>query len=319
MAVKKNSFQNDMEDHLVNFKEKKQFLPAVNKNKQWQYYDISDNLYPPVRHGFLQFAYDYAVPLHDYVNHVRSSQVFAINLMYPLLIGHQKTVLTVLGNLSGTTMTNLEGFIFEYSPDKDYLGEWKSSIRPDEYVTATDIAIFTCDEKNRKYAFLIEVKFTEDSFTTCGGYTSAGNRGENRQYCDNREMLFADYNKCYLQIKSKGKSARKYFNYFDNLHAAFPGHPEIMVCPFQNNHQCLRNHAFARSLEQEDEFYKAYFVLLYHDKNEAVLNKWHTYCSLVSNELKARLSSIRASDLLRQCDDRNLKRYFKERYKVDST
>ncbi len=76
-----NEFQMLMEDKLINFKECRQYLPSKSK-KSWMYADFSENLFPPIRHGFMQYIYDYAIPLHDYINHVRSSQAYCINTFF---------------------------------------------------------------------------------------------------------------------------------------------------------------------------------------------------------------------------------------------
>lgn len=83
---KRNVFQEQMETHLVEFKTNQQYLPPINDKKQWQYHDIADNIFPPIRHGLLQYLYDKSVPLHDYVNHVRSSQMFCINIFYQQIL-----------------------------------------------------------------------------------------------------------------------------------------------------------------------------------------------------------------------------------------
>jgi len=65
------NFPEEMERHLISFKENAQYIPATNPRKQWEYLEITDNLYPPIRHGFMQYAYDSAVSFHDYARHVR--------------------------------------------------------------------------------------------------------------------------------------------------------------------------------------------------------------------------------------------------------
>ena len=100
MPVVPTTFQSDMERHLIEFKERVQYLPATNEKKKWQYHDLADNLFPPIRHGSLQYAYDTAMPLHDYFNHVRSSQAFAVNLLYPQLREEPGVILDCLGRRS---------------------------------------------------------------------------------------------------------------------------------------------------------------------------------------------------------------------------
>jgi len=314
-----SEFQKGMEEFLVEFKEKIQYLPSINKNKMWQYSDIGDNLYHPIKHGFLQFAYDTAIPFHDYINHVRSSQAFGINIFYPLLRKEPDKILSVFSELKGIKLNKIIGYSFEYSCEKDVLGEWKSEKRPDEYITSTDIAIFMEDTHKKKYAFLIEVKFTEVSFSSCGGFSSKGNNKENREICDSRDRLYEDYKKCYLHRLTKGKSARKYFDYFGNLYKSFPNLPEIKICPFKNNNQCLRNHALARALKElknGDKVDYSYFGLAFHDRNSEIQKEWDNYCNLLSEELKQEVFSLPVSKLIRTSGDLTYLRYFKDRYKI---
>lgn len=314
MAGVLNQFQKTMEDHLVHFKESFQFLPATNSKKKWQYYDFADNLFPPIKHAFLQYAYDTAIPFHDYFNHVRSSQIFGINLFYPLLRNEPEVILGCLSNAVGIQQTELSQYYFEHSPETNLLGEWKSDdTRPDEYVTATDLAITTKDISGSKNVFLLEVKFTEEAFSKCGGYDSSGNKS--KEICENRAEVFKDKSLCYLQNRTRGKSARIYFDLFDDLEQDFPGQPEIKGCPFRENHQCLRNHAFARALRQESgNEIKTYFGLAYHDDNLEIQDQWHKYLQLVSERLRTELFSIKASNFLKCSKNITLKSYFEKRY-----
>jgi hypothetical protein len=317
MTKFQNDFQISMEEHLLKFKELIQFIPGTNPNRRWEYYDISDNLFPPIKHSFLQYIYDNAIMLHDFFNHVRSSQVFAVNLIYPIWLKEKEILLNQLAKISKKNLNEIEKIVFEYTPETDLLGEWKSSIRPAKYVTSTDIAMFCRDTDGKKYIFLIEVKFTEARFTACGGYKSLGNRSDTRNICENGQQLFGDKNKCYLQIQTRGKSARRYFNQFDDLKSTFPGISDQSACPFQNNHQCIRNHAFARALVKTGACEEAYFGLLYHDNNQQIEGEWIKYSKLVSPALKKELFSIKASELLNESASQIFREYFKVRYLLE--
>ena len=83
MSKQMTDFQKEMEEHLINFKEQNQYISYNNPKRRWRYNDLSDNIFPPVRHGVQQVLYDNYIPLHDYINHVRSSQAFGINAFIP--------------------------------------------------------------------------------------------------------------------------------------------------------------------------------------------------------------------------------------------
>ncbi|MDR2916551.1 MAG: hypothetical protein LBV74_17275 [Tannerella sp.] len=114
---------------------------------------MSDNLFPPIKHGFLQYAYNSGMPLHNYVNHVRSSQIFCVNLFFHLIQYEKCVLLSVLSKQIGVALVELMHFKFEFSADKNVLGEWKSNDNcPEEYVTATDLYIKAKDNQN-KYGY----------------------------------------------------------------------------------------------------------------------------------------------------------------------
>jgi hypothetical protein len=305
-------FQKTIEAKLIIFKEEQQFLPCKNNKKKWQYFDISDNLFPPIKHSFLQFAYDNAVPLHDYVTHVRSSQIFAVNLVYPLLIdkdnGH-RAILNIFSKIANEQFTRIIDYSFEYSPDKDLLGEWPGDTKPSEYITTVDISVI-CENTNKdKFIFLNEIKFTENEFGPCNGITSKGCTFENRKNCENFQNVIYDYKKCYLHQKIRQRSARKYFQYFNLRNELIMEQGE---CPFINNNQCIRNHALARSLKLDGKFKKTYFGLIYYDKNNDIEEEWKKYRFLFKEQ--SELFSIKASEIVKEYDNNIYKLYFEKRY-----
>jgi hypothetical protein len=306
-------FQDEMENHLISFKEHKQYLPSRNKNKRWHYPDLQENLFPPIRHSFLQYVYDNSMPLHDYANHVRSSQIFGVNLLYTLLIKEPQIVESIIKNKLGAANWSLEEFKFEYSPESNLLGEWKGDERPDEYVTSADVALIFHDDEGKRNIVLVEIKFTEESFGPCNGYLSPGNTDKSN--CKNGKVIFEDIQKCYLQRPARGRSGRTYLDKFADLATEFPGYLSTSMCPFIDNHQSLRNHAFIRGLKS-DGYENAFFGLLYHDGNSSIQDHWKRYIGMVSAPLKSELFSMKASELVLASDDGNFKQYFKDRYRI---
>jgi hypothetical protein len=120
MSKYSNEFQERIENHLIIFKEENQYLLAKSEKKRFLYSDLSDNFYPPLKHGLLQYIYENGIPLHDYANHVRSSQAFAFNLLfYP--IKKQEELLKYLSRKIGNELVLITGFEFEYSPEPNIL------------------------------------------------------------------------------------------------------------------------------------------------------------------------------------------------------
>lgn len=312
-----SDFQRTIEEYLIKFKEERQFLPPYSTKRKWQYGDFTDNIFPPIRHGFIQFAYESGIPFHDFINHVRSSQAFAINLVYPVFKREQGLLIEMLSKKSSFKISEIVNLQFEYSPEKNLLGEWKGEMKPDEYVTAVDICIFGQNKKKEKVAFLFEVKFSEVSFGECNGRVSRANGGEQRKICDSFENLKIEPHKCYLHSPaSKSTSPRKYFNYFGNLSEFFSGTWNNAGCPFSDNNQCLRNHSFARALVQKEGFQKAFFGLIYHDGNKKIESEWKKYCELVGPKYKNELFDIKASEIVRSSGDKFFRHYWEDRYKI---
>ena len=305
-----NQFQKKMEEHLIKFKVERQYLPS-NSKKKWLYNDIADNLFPPIRHGFLQYIYDEAMPLHDYINHVRSSQAYCVNILYSVLTLNPNSLLKLLGHKINKVLKTVTNFQFEHSPEKNELGEWKSDTnKPEEYVTAIDLRIDTIDSLNKRIVFLIEVKFTEPSFSQCGGFNSGGNVNETRNACEDGKELFKNFNLCYLHgSDGKSKLKRTYFNYFPPLSKYFCEPAFSNECPFIQTHQCLRIHALARSIEDE-----SYFVLLHHEKNEAIRQEWKKYVSILQPEFRTQLLTLTGMEVVDHSEIDTLQAYYRDRY-----
>ncbi len=297
-------FPTQMQQHLIDFKENRQYLPPTNPRKKWEYVEIADNLYPPIRNGFLQYAYDDAIDFHDYARHVRSSQTFCFNLFYPLM--KTDALLHLFGNTLGIEPLALTAWHFEYQPEKDYLGEWNGPEKPIDYITSVDLALtFNCRDVGR-VAVLCEVKFTEKKFSKCGGLSSNGNR--TKDFCLNTFTPDSVASTCYL-AKEKG---RKYFD----LTKAMYNFPSTGPCPFGENNQCQRNHAFARALVQSGQADAAYFGLVYHDDNKPIVKEWERYHQMCCDDVRKYLFALPASRALAMCQDQTLRRYFLDRYMI---
>jgi len=315
MSTNNKTFQGEIEKHLIDFKTDYQYLPPTTK-KRWFYHDFVDNLFPPIKHGFLQYVYDSGMPLHDYVNHVRSSQIFCINTFFHLLAKEPTKLLDLLASKISVKLKSIESYEFEFSADTNILGEWKSDEnRPEEYVTATDLFVIAKSENNEKYGFLIEVKFTEGDFTKRGGYNSNANKGELRKACNNGLELLSDFNSCYLQgANKKSKLHRKYFDFFTKTD--FKSIHFKNECPFKNNNQCLRNQSLLRAMIRENKIDKGYFILVHHDENSTIIQEWNKYFNIVSSDSQKELLIIPASEFIAKSADKNYKKYFADRYRL---
>lgn len=314
--AKTNNFQETIEKHLIDFKKNKQYLPPTNK-KEWLYHDMTDGIFPPIKHGFLQYAYNSGMPLHDYVNHVRSSQMFCINLFFHLIKNEPDVLLKVLSKESKKLLVELNSYEFEFSASSNILGEWKSNAnRPEEYITATDLFIVAIDNNDQRVGFLIEVKFSEVSFTKCGGYSSNGNVSTFKNACDNSILLFKDFKTCYLHgANGLSNLSRTYLDYFhqDDFHEeSFKN-----KCPFIHNHQCIRNHALLRALISENVIDNGFFVLVSHDLNKSIEDEWGKFMAILQGKAINEVLKINASNFVRSSSCTNYKKYFFDRYLIE--
>ena len=304
MSKNSNDFIGKMDEHLIMFKEEKQYLSSKTEKKRFLYSDLSDNFFPKIKYGLLQYIQENEIPLHDYVNHVRSSQAFGFNLLfYPLQ--NQVDLLKCLSQKIGKKLILIKNFEFEYSSETNILGEWRNNeIRPEKYVTSVDVFIETVSDEGDFINFFFEVKFTEDVFGKCGGYDSKANIGDLRTACESSVKLMENYKLCYL---NGSKLQRTYFD--DEFNPKINFNPDLFVskCPFVMFHQCLRNHSLSYKMD-----HKTYFCLVYHDENIEILNQWKLYKDMCKDT--STLLEIKASDIVKSIDDKQYKKYFADRY-----
>jgi hypothetical protein len=306
MSKFSTKFQEEMENHIIKFKEENQYLISKSEKKRHLYSDISDNFFPSSKYGLLQYIYENGIPLHEYVNSVRSSQAFAFNLLF-FPLQKQEGLLKYLSDKIGQKLIQIKNFEFEYSPDKNILGEWKSDEnRPEKYVTSVDLFIETVSDEGYSIDFLFEVKFTESEFGTCSGYDSNGNVGDTRTGCDSPEKLLDDYKLCYL---NGAKLKRTYFDEKFNPKLNFKPDMFVSKCPFERFYQCLRNHSLSYKMD-----HKTYFCLVYHDKNSEILDQWQSYKDMCKDT--STLLEIRASDIVKSIDDKLYQKYFRDKYLI---
>lgn len=294
-------FGEEIQEHLINFKEKLQYLPPTNSRKRWEYLEVTDNLYPPVRHGFMQYAYDDSIAFHDYARHVRSSQIFCFNIFYPLI--KSRELVKYFKEKLNANIDDLIEWHFEYQPESDLLGEWLGKEKPIDYITSVDLFLLFRSISNKRIGYLIEVKFSEEEFSKCGGLGSNGNKY--KDFCKSGFNINHFENECYL-INTK---QRKYYSLTKNTYI----YGSDSKCPFAANNQCQRNHAFAKAIigSKADE---AYFGLAYHDRNNLIYNLWNKYkdsCVAIERES---LFEIKVSDIIAYSNDETYKKYFRERY-----
>ena len=261
------------------------------------------------------------VKLHNYAAHLLSSQAFALNLFLPFREGSPKALSECVSRLVETRLL-VEEVRFEWVPPGALLGELEGD-RPgeDEPATAVDVVLWSRLEDGRSAAVLVEVKLSEDGFTTCKGRVSRWNRRQD--VCDSAQLFFGDPNACYLR-RPKGKQRdRRYWEIFTESHGsvrdAFPGANGNGSCPFAGNaQQPMRNLAIARALEQDGMVDEAWFVLCAHDGNPDVPGHWNDWKEILPDpDMAPLLPASAVIDAGEAEGYRAWAAWMRERYRLD--
>ncbi len=233
----------------------------------------TDGIYSDYRSLAEETARADSVELHEYANHLLSSQTFAFNLFLPFREGSRARLSEHVSDVVGAKLT-IGKVRFEWVPPGGLLGELDGE-RPvgDEKATAVDVVLWGRLENDRRAVALVEVKLSEGGFTNCGGRRSCSNR--RKDVCRSAMLFFDDPSACYLHRPLGKQRDRRYWEIFDRSHGsvrnAFPNADLDGPCPFAYEMQKpMRNLAIARGLEQEDTVERAWFALCSHDGNPAV-------------------------------------------------
>ena len=140
----------------------------------------------------------------------------------------------------------------------------------DEPATAVDVVLWSRLEDGRRAVVLIEVKLSEEGFTTCNGRDSRGNR--RKHVCKSARLFLSDPNACYLRRPWRKRRDRRYWAIFASAHgsvrSAFPGTDLDGPCPFAGTRssQCEISPSHGGS-SREGTVTEAWFVLCAHDDN----------------------------------------------------
>ncbi|MYH58782.1 MAG: hypothetical protein F4145_12495 [Boseongicola sp. SB0675_bin_26] len=276
-AFKRTRFARELRAHMEDWS-----ADACRRPPMWSHW--SEGIHPDCRDLAREVQVADEVRLHKHAAHLLSSQVFALNLFLPFREGSRTALSERVSRTVGTRLL-VEEVRFEWVPPGALLGELEGD-RPgaDEPATAVDVVMWSRLADGRRAAVLVEVKLSEDGFTSCNGRVSRWNRRQD--VCESAEALFGDPNACYLRRPKGKRRDRRYWEIFAGSHGsvgdAFPGADLDGPCPFAGNaQQPMRNLAIARALEQEGMVDVAWFVLCAHDDNPDVAGHWNAWAVLL--------------------------------------
>ncbi|MCB9662836.1 MAG: hypothetical protein H6732_01895 [Alphaproteobacteria bacterium] len=247
---------------------------------QWQ-----EGLHPAVRAEAETLVASGALPLHDHVHALHSSQAFALNLFLPARVGDRTALSAFVSDALGRAVSIVDVEL-EFIGSGDLLAEIPGAVPgPDDRVTQADVALHLQDEAGRRGLLLVEVKLSEGGFTACGGAGSRGNR--DRAPCEDAAIFLADPARCYLRRPRHAARDRRYWTLFAAHHgsvaAAFPGAAPTGPCPFAGDwQQPMRNHALALAAVEAGLADFAAVALVHHDHNPDVPGPWDAYREAVA-------------------------------------
>ena len=255
------------------------------RNRMWSHW--SEGIYPEYRRLAQDAVNADSVRLHQYATHLRSSQVFALNLFLPFREDSKARLSEHVSEIVGEALS-VEDVRFEWVPPGNLLGEIEGD-KPvgNEPATAVDVVLWCRLRDGGKGAVLLEVKLSETDFTHCKGRTSRANK--RKDVCGSAELLFKKSKNCYLQRPRHQKRDRRYWEIFaleyGSVREAFPGADIDGPCPFaESMQQPMRNLAIAVGLEQDPHasIEKAWFGLCAHDDNPDVAGHWESWTRLLT-------------------------------------
>lgn len=199
---------------------------------------------------------------HRHVDHVRSSQAFALNLF----AGLDDSQLAALWALIAPDVTDELDLGFEYTDPDDSLGEAQPA-RPHQ--TQVDVVLRGRTAEGLRRAAFIKVKLSETAFGSCSAFQS--DRNDTRSHCHSPGPWGGDPINCFQLRNLDTAPSRRYDTHLSpNWIAATGAH----ACEFLDLNQPMRNVALARALLNRGEADTVAFALCAPGGNRNVWRQW---------------------------------------------
>ena len=285
-----NPFQLEMQVHLVNWKRENitrepgmhHGLPndAILPERLVGQYPM---LYPFILPTFKHHKEDFHFRLHQYFNHVASSQAANVNLFLPVLLHSNVNVILrdLNPDFARLALSELDhGYRLEYW-DEPYgtLGD-----RTPISGTDADIAIAYYNHENELCLWLIEHKLTEAEFTTCRGSKSKG-----RTAIHDCSKSFSDILENKLVCYYHSANHYNFWDITDANRTFFVNHAQHPNCPFMGGlNQLWRNQLLGLSIEQDERqpYKHVMFSVVRHPRNTYLKQSLAEYEDLIANNPK---------------------------------
>jgi hypothetical protein len=210
------------------------------------------NLYPATSDAVVSYLKDSDIQAHREFANLRSSQVCCLNFLFLFRAEPKKAAVALRPILPGVRAVNR--IEFEYTgPDDDGATRWLGEPpggRRGQNRTSADAAVWWTGGEGGSRLTLIEWKYTERQFGTCGGFASEGNKQKER--CEEWSgHSFSPARDCYLARGDTSRNRRRYWTHLSDAGItldAYNGAP----CPFIGSfYQLMRLHLLAAYLVQE--------------------------------------------------------------------
>jgi hypothetical protein len=207
---------------------KEHTYPHILPEAEWRL-----NLFPPIAEAAEAYLVEENVEIHSERANLRSSQFACLNLLFPLKLNLLAAAKVLAPCLPG--VRRVCGIEFEVTGDAAavaFMGEPPGGKRGANR-TSIDAEVTWTDEANagttRPHLTLIEWKYTEEGFGSCGGYASRGN--PHPQTCERLHAATDRGASCYL---ASGTSSRVRRNYWKHTPPAWLSELAGSVgCPFR--------------------------------------------------------------------------------------
>lgn len=244
--------------------------------------------------------------LHTFVDHVRSSQAFALNLF----AGLDAAALTQLWQSIDPAVVEHTSMELEYSDPHDALGESQAA---HPHRTQVDVLLRGVTASGSPRVALIEVKLSEVGFGACSAFDAPAN--DQRDCCTTTGPWGADTKACF-QLRNHGKGEPRRYDQF--LKPEWIGATDRVGCPFRLLNQPMRNVALARVLIDRGEAEAATFCLCAPAGNAIAWRQWRDAETLFRTVPQMTLVALPAEQVVALHDpgDRDL---LQSRYQLANT
>ena len=291
-------------------------------------------LFEPIAEEVISYFNRNDIALHSEALNLRSSQICCLNVLFPLR--QDKTLAKLFLDTLLPNLKDIENIEFEYTGPQEateWLGEPACGKRGQNR-TSIDAAIWWMDNLKRRYITLLEWKYTERSFGSCGGFESDSNIYKNQCHTLDATSLYPE-RQCFLTICGS-QTHRYYWEHLAEAGIDASSFKDVDGCPFRGPfYQLLRQSLLAAYLRQKmgnidnvevvvlsfkgnGHLLKCprYLISLIPNKMGSVLDAWN---SVITNAPPARLVTI--EEIMAVADktlegDNAWRRYIWERYGV---